>query len=120
MKFKVIDLLVKIANNEEVPKKIKLKNFKEIYTLREDCTGYKWYGEEKTNNDFGETIHENLEYILKQDIEILEEPKKIEKLNLPSFEEFKNMSVAESYLVIAKEYDVLNELIDEINNLKEK
>lgn len=59
---------------------------------------------------------------LNNEVEIIEEEKKIEKiekLNLPSFEELKNMSVAESYLVIAKEYDVLNELIDEINNLKE-
>lgn len=110
--MKIIDLLNKIANGEEVPKKIKLKNFKEIYTLREDCTGYKWYGEEKTNNDFGETIHENLEYILKQDIEILEEPKKIEKCK--NYEDFLEI---DDYIEHLK--NKINELIDEINKLKE-
>ena len=109
--MKIIDLFNKIANDEEVPKKIKLKNFKEIYTLREDCTGYKWYGEEKTNNDFGETIHENLEYILKQDIEILEEPKKIEKIDFRTLNTQKEKNRAMK--------DTINKLIDEINNLKE-
>ena len=124
--MKIIDLLNKIANEEEVPNKIKLKNFEEIYTLREDCTGYKWYGEEKTNNDFGETIHENLEYILKQDIEIIEEPKKIEKIEMYQDEEghyFLNKQDKKVY-VNCDEMDFMvdkfNELIDEINNLKEK
>ena len=123
--MKIIDLLNKIANEEEVPNKIKLKNFEEIYTLREDCTGYKWYGEEKTNNDFGETIHENLEYILKQDIEIIEEPKKIEKIEMYQDEEghyFLNKQDKKVY-VNCDEMDFMvdkfNELIDEINNLKE-
>ena len=111
MKIKVIDLLVKIANNEEVPKKIKLKNFEEIYTLREDCTGYKWYGEEKTNNEFGETIHKNLEYILKQDIEILEEPKKIEKIN-------RNRYPGTDIDPLDDILDKLDELIDAVNELK--
>lgn len=50
----------------------------------------------------------------------IEEPKKIEKIPLPSFDEFKNMSVEERYVITAKEYDLLDELTDEINNLKEK
>lgn len=127
--MKIIDLLNKIANGEEVPKKIKLKNFEEIYTLREDCTGYKWYGEEKTNNDFGETIHENLEYILKQDIEILEEPKKINKIRI----DYNSINIDKAFetgtTTFFREKDIeifqclsskINELIDEINNLKEK
>ena len=116
--MKIIDLLNKIANGEEVPKKIKLKNFEEIYTLREDCTGYKWYGEEKTNNDFGETIHENLEYILKQDIEILEEPKKIEKIEKPTKDEYLYSNGKELYENDMKVYDKINELIDVVNELK--
>ena len=116
--MKIIDLLNKIANGEEVPNKIKLKNFEEIYTLREDCTGYKWYGEEKTNNDFGETIHKNLEYILKQDIEIIEEPKKIEKIEKPTQDEYLYSTGKELYENDMKVYDKVNELIDEINNLK--
>ena len=108
--MEVIDLYVKIANNEEVPKKIKLKNFEEIYTLREDCTGYKWYGEEKTNNDFGKTIHENLEYILKQDIEILEEQKKIpEKIDLAWQNSFDEQVQQDCVKMIIKN---INEIID--------
>ena len=127
--MKIIDLLNKIANNEEVPKKIKLKNFEEIYTLREDCTGYKWYGEEKTNNYFCETIHKNLEYILKQDIEILEEPKKINKIRI----DYNSINIDKVFetgtTTFFREKDIeifqclsskINELIDEINNLKEK
>lgn len=53
-------------------------------------------------------------------VEIIEEPKKIEKIPLPSFDEFKRMSAEERYVITAKEYDLLDELIDEINNLKEK
>lgn len=128
--IKIIDLFNKIANNEEVPNKIKLKNFEEIYTLREDCTGYKWYGEEKTHNDFGETIHKNLEYILKQDIEILDEPKdnSIERLDIEENamnrneryirkedNKFVNLSVSDYEL--AKK---INEIIDEVNKLKEE
>lgn len=72
--MKVIDLYNLVANDEELPEKIKLKDFEEIYTLREDCTGYKWYGEEKEHKEFSDIIHQNLEYVLKQEVEILEEP----------------------------------------------
>lgn len=57
---------------------------------------------------------------LNNEVEILEEPKKLEKIPLPSFDEFKRMSAEERYVITAKEYDLLDELIDEINNLKEK
>lgn len=53
-------------------------------------------------------------------VEIIEEPKKIEKIPLPSFDEFKRMSAEERYVITAKEYDLLDELIDEINNLKKE
>ena len=46
-------------------------------------------------------------------VEILEEEKKIpEKLELPSFIEFKTMTPEERYVITAREYDVLNDLID--------
>ena len=57
---------------------------------------------------------------LNDEVEIIEEPKKIEKIPLPSFDEFKRMSAEERYVITAKEYDLLDKLIDEINNLKEK
>lgn len=55
---------------------------------------------------------------LNREVEIIEEDKKIEKIPLPSFEEFKNMSAEERYLITAKEYDLLDELIEEIEKLK--
>lgn len=57
---------------------------------------------------------------LNDEVEIIEEPKKIEKIPLPSFDEFKRMSAEERYVITAKEYDLLDELIDEINNLKKE
>ena len=113
--MKVIDLLNKIANDEELPNKLKLKNYDYVFTLREDCTGYKWYGEEKTHDDFGEVIHKNLEFVLKQEIEIIEEPKKtnkIEKLSL-------HFGTTNDYKEIEM-YDrkTINEIIDAIEQLK--
>ena len=149
--MKIIDLLNKIANGEEVPKKIKYDGT--IYEYSENDDFYYWkesslYREFATNGnclDKEVEIIEEPKVITKENIEaleyacgeirkcfengwnkllgnkpLIEEDKKIEKLNLPSLEEFKNMSVAERYVVTAKEYDVLNELIDEINKLKEK
>lgn len=55
---------------------------------------------------------------LNDEIEIIEEDKKIEKIPLPSFDEFKRMSAEERYVITAKEYDLLDELIDEVNKLK--
>lgn len=72
--MKVIDLYNLVVREEELPEKIKLKDYEEIYTLREDCTGYKWYGEEKEHKTFSDVIHQNLEYVLKQEVEIIEEP----------------------------------------------
>ena len=76
--MKVIDLLNKIANNEEVPKKIK-------------CDGYTWVYQKGTHdylNDeknffsvYGFVEHEDAKDFLKKEIKIIEEkPKKIEKL----------------------------------------
>lgn len=117
MKIKVIDLLNKIANGEKLPKKIKYKN--KIYERYQNITTNNLYYYQVPNkNDF--LIYQLEAAIdLLEEVEIIEEDKKIEKLNLPNFEEFKNMSVAERYVVTAKEYDVLNELIDEVNKLKE-
>lgn len=110
--MKIIDLLNKIANGEEVPKKIKWQgqiyeysNFERFYYQN----GFSMYRDFYTEGN-----------CLNDEIKIIEEPKKIEKIPLPSIDEFKKMSAEERYVITAKEYDLLNELIDEINNLKEK
>ena len=46
------------------------------------------------------------------DFEVIEGEKIPEKLELPSFNEFKTMTPEARYVVTAKEYDVLNDIID--------
>lgn len=104
--MKVIDLLNKIANGEEVPKKIKingdtldLENGKELYYRFQDKSStlcFDWYIETKRLND---------------EIEIIED-KKIEKCK--NYEEFESIDDYIEHLRIK-----INELIDEVNKLKE-
>lgn len=111
MKIKIIDLLNKIANNEEVPKKIKYND--EIWEYYKDSGDYIRAG--KPNTLF--TMY-YIHLILNDEIEIIEEPKKIEKitvrektLGFPSGEwTARNMDKAFAIKI--------NELIDEIDNLK--
>ena len=102
MKIKVIDLLNKIANGEEIPRTIR------------------WY--DKFYNDYDEISNnykafvygklENNVWGLNDEIEILEEPKKIEKIDFGTLNTQKEKNRAMK--------DTINKLIDEINNLKEK
>lgn len=115
MKIKVIDLLNKIANNEEVPEKIKINNV--IYEYR----GYMYCTEKANYQDIEDYLFGKWNFnILNNEAEIIEEPKKIEKitvrektLGFPNGEwTARNMDKAFAIKI--------NELIDEINNLKEK
>lgn len=106
MKIKIIDLLNKIANGEEVPKKIKYEY--SIYELTPERNDYycknemRWF-----------TNEINCLGVLNDYVEIIEEPKKIEKLpkNITD-----NAGATRDQRIIANK---INELIDEINNLKE-
>ena len=101
-KIKVIDLLNMISKGEEVPKTIR------------------WY--DKFYNDYDEISNnykafvygklENNVWGLNDEIEILEEPKKIEKIDFGTLNTQKEKNRAMK--------DTINKLIDEINNLKEK
>lgn len=108
MKIKVIDMLVKIANGEKVPKKIKFR-----HSIWEYC---KDGNTQDYINDSDKCLMEFLAINkdgLNQDVEIIEEPKKIEKLpkNITD-----NACATRDQRTIANK---INELIDEINNLKE-
>lgn len=111
MKIKIIDLLNKIANDEEVPKKIMFDAWLYIYDEEEKT----YYDEEDR------TLWQSYNFkILTDEVEIIEEPKKIDKitvrektLGFPSGEwTARNMDKAFAIKI--------NELIDEINNLKEE
>ena len=124
MKIKVIDLLIKIANGEEVPKKIKWENI--IYAYSEydkDYLEYPFSNEEyKGLFDMRDNI---LTQFLNDEVEIIEEPKKIEKISWSEKESLAgNLMASEKKEILARRTEKLksrlNELIDEINNLKEK
>nr|DAX16897.1 MAG TPA: hypothetical protein [Caudoviricetes sp.] len=107
--------LIGLIKDGKAPKKIKIHKtiYEWVFIHHEFC-----YADNSINRIllFEYYVRNNK---LNDEIEIIEEDKKIEKLDLPCIAEFKRMSVAERYLVTAKEYDVLNELIDEVNKLKE-
>lgn len=115
--MKIIDLLVKIANREAVPKKIKYKN--EIYERYQSIT---------INNLYYYRVPNKCKFLIDQlssandlldEIEIIEEPKKIGKIELCmeyDYEEVNDNLEKDMKTLVFK----INELIDEINNLKEK
>lgn len=102
-KIRIIDLLNKIANNEETPNKIRFNG--EYYIYNTSYDDYKspstWLL--KNNND-------NLNCFLNDEIEIIEEEKEIEKLKYKST----NSHIEDTKEIIKK----VNELIDVINELK--
>ena len=109
MKIKIIDLLNKIANNEEVPKKIKW--LEQIYEYSDNDkfyyqNGYSMYRDFYTEGN-----------CLNEDVEIIEEPKKIEKIEMCTGG-IMGFDCVENITTELK--NKINELIDEINNLKDK
>ena len=122
MKIKIIDLLNKIANNEEVPKKIKYKN--NVYYLGKNMVDLHTYQTEGSNTTRKLSLIIDNEYLNLNDyVEIIEEPKKIEKIKqlnnvagCKELIELKDKQQINNHIL----KDKINELIDEINNLKEE
>ena len=125
MKIKIIDLLTKIANGEEVPKKILLNGI--IFEYQGDDYLYK--DEDKKEHWLFSVSYTDkymwLENFLKDEAEIIEEPKKIEKIEI--YEDsnghyFYDKHCKKIYITcdeINFMFEQFNELIDEINNIKE-
>lgn len=114
MKIKVIDLLNKIANNEKFPKKIKYMN--SIWEYEKD--GHM----QDFQNEIGKCLMEVIPINragLNDEVEIIKEDKKIEKLNdkLGLFGDGNTQKIINE---LNYTRTIINELIDEINNLKEK
>ena len=106
MKIKIIDLLNKIANGEEVPEKVIFDGYIFEKDLKTDYTCFVKSGEIKY------LLNEVFLSQLNDEIEIIEEPKKIEKIDFGTLNTQKEKNKAMK--------DAINKLIDEINNLKEK
>ena len=106
-KMKIIDLAEKQLNNEILPKHIRYNN-EDLYF---DGVSY---CDKQGNNDLLDILARENSAIthLYDEVEIIEEPKKIERLDI-NFKKFDDEIV---YLEFESK---INELIDEINNLKE-
>lgn len=109
--MKIIELLNKIANGEEVPKRIKYEN--DIYILLDN---YCYFCEE-TNEILSQNIYAEFSR-LNDEVEIIED-KKIEKfkdyipIGLTSVgADFRKKDVFEALLKIG---DKINEIIDKLN-----
>ena len=131
MKIKIIDLLNKIADGKELPKKFMCKGH--LY-YRQKTKGV-CYRCDELNEIFEECfVFEDLN----DTIEIIEEPKKIEKLDVALLSQCDNWLRCPTNEVTKQDIELnpyiienirentlyfqrkINELIDEINNLKEK
>lgn len=123
MKIKVIDLLVKIANGEKLPKKIKYND--NIYYLSENRVALHKYQTKRSDTTRKLSLIIDNEYLKLNDyVEIIEEPKKIEKIIWNEKESLAgNLTAVGKQGVLARRTEKLkaslNELINEINNLKE-
>ena len=98
--------LLGLVKDSKAPKKINYGNVKLKYN--EGCEDYyPYYGEGLFEYKFG-----NCKNFLNDEVEIIEEPKKIEKIDFGTLNTQKEKNRAMK--------DTINKLIDEINNLKEK
>lgn len=107
--MKVIDLLNKIANGEELPKKIKYNN--KIYSAKGNAIeNFVDYCSEEDEWCFNHYVrYENLN----DEVEIIEEENKIpEKLSVLQFSDLIDMSKEELIETIKEQRFKINEIID--------
>lgn len=131
MKIKIIDLLNMISKGEEVPKKIKIKNV--IYEYR----SYMYCTEKANYQDIEDYLFGKWNFnILNDYAEIIEEPKKIEKLDVALLGQSDNWLRCPTNKVTKQDVELnpyiidnirentlyfqrkINELIDVVNELK--
>ena len=131
MKIKISYLVNKVINREEMPKEVLF-----------DGNIYKWCGDigDYRKDGWGSCLmirdvfdsfdrYDSFYNMLFEYVEIIEEPKKIEKLPYYSLEKIQKSKNKDEWYEnrlkllekrINDYHDKFNELIDEINNLKEK
>jgi heat shock protein HspQ len=106
--MKIIDLLNKIANGEEIPKKIRIQG-EYIFELSKDFEHY-YYNE---NLEITDLLNHNFSN-LNDEVEIIEEDKKIEKLYHCCMES-DNSQISILVANINMLSDKINELIDKVS-----
>ena len=126
--MKIIDLLNKIANGEDVPRELIYKGFLWEYDVNNKMWFY-YFGEGR-NHRFDRLFY--IGQILNDEVEILDEPKedKIEKVDTyvlcdsdfhTRYKDGYSLKATEIIDKAFEEYSYkINELIDEVNKLKEK
>ena len=121
MKIKIIDLLNNIYNQIDVPKKIKFGSH--IWTYRDEFQD----NQNEDNEYLLEVLMcdiEKTKEILNIEVEIIEEDKKIEKLKIKDGKITGNWENGNYYCYTLSSpqaviVNKLNELVDEVNKLKE-
>ena len=127
MKIKISDLVNKVINREEMPKEVLFDG--NIYKWCQDIEDYRKEGWRSClmikDIFFNIERYGSFYNMLFEEVEIIEEPKKIEKIEMVGCNV--RIPVLNNELVgtdtsLALETTIVkvNELIDEINNLKEK
>ena len=121
--MKIIDLLVKISQGERMPKKIKYKG----YVWEYDKVAKDYYRndiDEEYIYLFQELFKKETGFFINNEVEIIEENKKIEKIKIliddinteyVANDKGEKLSYSKSDLMFA---DRINKLIDEVNKLK--
>lgn len=131
MKIKMIDLLVRIASGEEVPKKIKFGDKIWKYNSGDKIWKYNSIVQDYMNEDNNEYLFANIfgietEKALNYEVEIIEEPKKIEYpiLHKTAPSETTGDQMPNWRNLIDCNFEHLNktiyQLIGEVNKLNEK
>ena len=119
--MKIIDLLNKIANGEKVPNKIEYRGTKFLYDILNQC-----YIEENYNkyNDLLMELSDHKGTDLNYEVEIIEEDKKIEKLDdilrVDDLEPPYDCNLEKIWVQTIKNHNKINELIDKVNSLENK
>ena len=121
MKIKISDLVNKVINREEMPKEVLFDG--NIYKWCNNIGDYRkdGWGSCLMIRDIFDNFdrYGSFYNMLFEDVEIIEEPKKIEKLNdkLGLFGDGNTQKIINE---LNYTRTIINELIDEIKNLKEK
>lgn len=118
--IKLIDLLNKIANGEEIPKKIKYQNYEYEFN-QVDKEYQRWFN----GLSYGLGEDRRLDIILDDEAEILEDNDKLEKIKWEEKESLaKPLMINDKVEVLARRTEKLKkkiaDLIEHINKIEEK
>lgn len=113
MKITIYELIGLVKDGKE-PKKIKYKGQEYTFFKDDETTDYSFKSDNEINGWLSTSIgNEYISDMFTNTVEIIEEPKKIEKCK--NYEDFLEI---DDYIEHLK--NKINELMDEVNNLKEK